>query len=210
MKNFIREWGIFIIIVLAAILSRVFIWENIIVDGHSMDPTLADRERLVIVKTASIDRFDIVVAQETDTATQQKKNIVKRVIGMPGDTIHFKNDQLIINGKDYKEPYLTEFQSQLKSGDLAKTYGEYPLTKSLKQPQRDYFVQLAGQTKAFTTDSTGNPDFTVKVPEGEYFLMGDDRVVSSDSRMVGSFKRSQITGEAKFRFWPFSNFGTVK
>ena len=87
---------------------------------------------------------------------------------------------------------------------MEKSFGKYPLTYALSEQNRSLFVSLAQSTKAFTTDSTGNPTFTVKVPEGQYFLMGDNRVVSQDSRAVGTFKRSAIVGEAKLRVWPLS------
>ncbi|MGY3736960.1 signal peptidase I [Lactococcus taiwanensis] len=209
MIKFLKEWGIFLLVIVAIILSRIFIWSLVIVDGHSMDPTLADKERLAIVKTSSIDRFDIVVAKE-ETSTGDTKDIVKRVIGMPGDVIKFNNDKLTINNKVYSETYLNNFHKQLANGTLAETYGAYPLTNSLTEQNRNLFVSLAENTKAFTTDSTGNPSFTVTVPQGEYFLMGDNRVVSQDSRAVGTFKRSAIIGEAKLRIWPVNKISLLK
>ena len=201
MMKFLKEWGLFLFIIIAILLSRVFLWSLVVVDGHSMDPTLADKERLVIVKKSTINRFDIVVAKE-ETADGSTKDIVKRVIGMPGDTIKFDHDQLTINNKVYPENYLKDYQKQLADGQLEKTYGTYPLTNALSEQNRSLFVSLAQSTKAFTTDSTGNPTFTV--PEGQYFLMGDNRVVSQDSRAVGTFKRSAIVGEAKLRVWPLN------
>lgn len=209
MIKFLKEWGIFLLVIVAIILSRIFIWSLVIVDGHSMDPTLADKERLAIVKTSSIDRFDIVVAKE-ETSTGDTKDIVKRVIGMPGDVIKFNNDKLTINNKVYSETYLNNFHKQLANGTLAEIYGAYPLTNSLTEQNRNLFVSLAENTKAFTTDSTGNPSFTVTVPQGEYFLMGDNRVVSQDSRAVGTFKRSAIIGEAKLRIWPVNKISLLK
>ena len=70
-----------------------------------MDPTLADGEILFVVKHLPIDRFDIVVAHEEDG----NKDIVKRVIGMPGDTIRYENDKLYINDKETDEPYLADY-----------------------------------------------------------------------------------------------------
>lgn len=203
MMKFLKEWGLFLFIIIAILLSRVFLWSLVVVDGHSMDPTLADKERLVIVRKSTINRFDIVVAKE-ETADGSTKDIVKRVIGMPGDTIKFDHDQLTINNKVYPENYLKDYQKQLADGQLEKTYGKFPLTNALSEQNRSLFVSLAQSTKAFTTDSTGNPTFTVKVPEGQYFLMGDNRVVSQDSRAVGTFKRSAIVGEAKLRVWPLN------
>ena len=74
-----------------------------------MDPTLADGEILFVVKHLPINRFDIVVAKE-ETADGSTKDIVKRVIGMPGDTIKFDHDQLTINNKVYPENYLKDYQ----------------------------------------------------------------------------------------------------
>ncbi|MEY8444354.1 signal peptidase I [Lactococcus ileimucosae] len=209
--RFLKEWGIFLAIITIAILSRIFIWSLVVVDGHSMDPTLADKQRLVLIKTASINRFDIVVAKETESINGQTetKDVVKRVVGMPGDEIKFDNDQLYINGQKTDEPYLADFKKQLSDGELEKTYQNYALTSELSEANRAYFVQLAQQSQAFTTDTTGNPTFTIKVPEGEYLLLGDNRIVSRDSRAVGTFKRSEIVGRTVFRIWPLNKISTL-
>ncbi|MFK4928926.1 signal peptidase I [Lactococcus petauri] len=209
--RFVKEWGIFIAIITIAILSRIFIWSLVVVDGHSMDPNLADKQRLVLIKTASINRFDIVVAKETETVNGQTetKDVVKRVVGMPGDEIKFDKDQLYINGKKTDEPYLADFKKQLSNNELEKTYQNYALTSELSEANRAYFVQLAQQAQAFTTDATGNPTFTIKVPEGEYLLLGDNRILSRDSRAVGTFKRSDIVGRTMFRVWPINKISTL-
>ena len=67
---------------------------------------------------------------------------------------------------------------------------------------------LASQAQAFTVDKEGSPVFTIKLLDDEYLLLGDDRIVSKDSRQVGAFKSSQIQGEAKFRIWPILPFKT--
>lgn len=71
--KFLKEWGLFLFIIIAILLSRVFLWSLVVVDGHSMDPTLADKERLVIVRKSTINRFDIVVAKE-ETADGSTKD----------------------------------------------------------------------------------------------------------------------------------------
>lgn len=197
MKQFLREWGLFILFMLVFGLSRLFVWQPVKVDGHSMDPTLANNERLIVLKTTSIDRFDIVVARETENG--QTKDIVKRVIGMPGDKVTYKNDALYINDKLVQEAYLSAYQKAFKADKLQSTYSYNTL-----------FQQLAQTSQAFTTDALGNTEFTVEVPEGEYYLLGDDRIVSKDSREVGTFKKSAIIGEVKLRFWPLSSFGSVE
>lgn len=197
MKHFIKEWGLFILFMLAFGLSRWFIWQPVKVDGHSMDPTLTNSERLIVIRTTSIDRFDIVVARETEDG--QTKDIVKRVIGMPGDTISYKNDILYVNGKKVSETYLKTYQKAFKDDKLQSIYS-----------YNSFFQQRAQTSTAFTTDASGNAEFTVTVPDGEYYLLGDDRIVSKDSREVGTFKRTAIIGEVKFRFWPLSSFGSVE
>ena len=108
MKQFIKEWGPFILFFIALGLVRLFLIQPVSVDGHSMDPTLADGERLIVLRTAKIDRFDIVVAKEKEG--NKTKEIVKRVIGLPGDTITYKDDVLYVNGKKTDEPYLDKYQ----------------------------------------------------------------------------------------------------
>ena len=196
MKQFIKEWGPFILFFIALGLVRLFLIQPVSVDGHSMDPTLADGERLIVLRTAKIDRFDIVVAKEKEG--NKTKEIVKRVIGLPGDTITYKDDVLYVNGKKTDEPYLDKYQKAFEDDDLQDIYSYNTL-----------FQQLAESSDAFTTAKDGSTEFTVKVPKNQYFLLGDDRIVSKDSREVDSFKKSAIVGEVKFRFWPLSKIGGV-
>lgn len=195
--KFLKEWGPFILFVLVLGLSRLFLWQPVKVDGHSMDPTLADGERLIVLDHTKINRFDIVVAKETEDG--QTKEIVKRVIGMPGDTITYNDDTLYINGKEVDEKYLDEYKQAFDDDQLQDIYAYNSL-----------FQELAEKADAFTTDSDGNTEFTVKVPKGEYYLMGDDRIVSKDSREVGTFPKSSIVGEVKLRFWPLSKIGFIE
>lgn len=195
--KFLKEWGPFILFVLVLGLSLLFLWQPVKVDGHSMDPTLADGERLIVLDHTKINRFDIVVAKETEDG--QTKEIVKRIIGMPGDTITYNDDTLYINGKEVDEKYLDEYKQAFDDDQLQDIYAYNSL-----------FQELAEKADAFTTDSDGNTEFTVKVPKGEYYLMGDDRIVSKDSREVGTFPKSSIVGEVKFRFWPLSKIGFIE
>lgn len=194
---FLAEWGFFIFFMLAFFASRYFIWNPVSVDGHSMDPTLQHQEKLIMLKTTSIDRFDIVVASELD-ANGDEKLIVKRVIGMPGDTIRYEDDVLYINNEEVDEPYLAEYLAAFQKDKLQTIYS-----------YNKQFQALAQAAPAFTLDASGNADFTVTIPEGQYFLLGDDRLVSLDSRSVGTFTRQDIQGEVVFRMWPINRFGTV-
>jgi signal peptidase I len=192
----LKEWGPFALFIVAIVLLRLYVWQPVIVDGHSMDPTLANKERLIVIKTAKISRQDIVVAKEYNKSDGTTKNIVKRVIGMPGDTISFNNDVLTVNGKAVKEPYLADYQKQLTNNKLQQTYSYNAL-----------FQSLAAKASAFTTSPTGETNFTVHIPKGEYFLMGDNRLVSQDSRQVGTFSKNKIVGEVKIRIWPLKRIG---
>lgn len=204
---FFKEWGIFLLIITAIVLSRWFLWASVRVDGHSMDPTLANGEYLLILKHQSINRSDIVVASETDE-NGKKKEIVKRVIGLPGETIQYENDTLYINGKKTKEPYLSEYIKKFKEDKLQSTYTGDDYYDSNGNDEGAFFRKLAKQAQAFTVSSEGDPVFTITLSDDEYLLLGDDRIVSKDSRQVGAFKPSQIQGEVKFRFWPLLPFKT--
>lgn len=200
---FLKEWGLFIFIISAILISRWLLWTPVKVDGHSMDPTLADGEYLLVLRHQPIDRFDIVVASETDENGGQKE-IVKRVIGLPGDTIQYENDTLYVNGKQTDEPYLAEYIKKFQEDKLQTTY----VGPSYKEKDGENFRKMAAQAQAFTIDKDGNTNFTIKLLDDEYLLLGDDRIVSKDSRLVGAFRSSQIQGEVKFRFWPLLPFKT--
>ena len=200
-KRFLKEWGGIILIMTLLVLSRLFLWSNVRVEGHSMDPTLADGEVLFVVKHLPINRFDIVVAHEDDG----NKDIVKRVIGLPGDTIRYQNDKLYINGTETDEPYLADYIKRFKEDKLQSTYSGV----DFEGDKGAFFRSIAQKAQAFTVDVNYNTNFSFTVPPGEYLLLGDDRLVSSDSRHVGTFKAKDITGEAKFRLWPMNRIGTL-
>jgi len=200
-RSFLKEWVLFGLIIGGIILSRIYLWTPVRVDGHSMDPTLADSEYLLVINKLPIDRFDIVVASETENG--KTKEIVKRVIGLPGDTIEYKNDVLYINGKETDEPYLKEYIQKFKEDKLQSTYSGKGFEEN-----GELFRQMAQIAEAFTVDKDGSATFTKKLLDDEYLLLGDDRIVSKDSRQVGAFKKDQIKGEAVLRLWPLLPFQT--
>ena len=200
-RSFLKEWALFGLIIVGIILSRIYLWTPVRVDGHSMDPTLADSEYLLVINKLPIDRFDIVVASETENG--KTKEIVKRVIGLPGDTIEYKNDVLYINGKETDEPYLKDYIQKFKEDKLQSTYSGKGFEEN-----GELFRQMAQIAEAFTVDKDGSATFTKKLLDDEYLLLGDDRIVSKDSRQVGAFKKEQIKGEAVLRLWPLLPFQT--
>ena len=200
-RSFLKEWALFGLIIGGIILSRIYLWTPVRVDGHSMDPTLADSEYLLVINKLPIDRFDIVVASETENG--KTKEIVKRVIGLPGETIEYKNDVLYINGKETDEPYLKVYIQKFKEDKLQSTYSGKGFEEN-----GELFRQMAQIAEAFTVDKDGSATFTKKLLDDEYLLLGDDRIVSKDSRQVGAFKKEQIKGEAVLRLWPLLPFQT--
>lgn len=175
----IKEIGktILYFLILVAILFglRHYVFTPVVVKGDSMDPTLADGERVIALKNTEVKRFDIVTFPAPD---DPGKNYIKRVIGLPGDTIEYKSDQLYINGKKVAEPYLDQFKKELTD--------DQPLTYDFNL--KDLFG-------------------AEKVPAGELFVLGDNRRISKDSRIIGMIKEKNIMADVKFVFWPLDRFG---
>ena len=153
-------------------LLFVFVGKPFTVSGQSMYPTLHNSDRMFMSKLGDIHRFDVVVLHAPD----QDKEYIKRVIGMPGDTIEVKDGKLYINGQVVDQPFINK---------------EILVNKTVYID--DFTLQeLTGESK---------------VPEGKYFVMGDNRGVSRDSRMIGFIERSAIEGKAVFTIWPFNRIG---
>ena len=132
-KELIKTVVFFACLALGLFLLRQFVFTPVVVRGHSMDPTLADGERVITLKNTEINRFDIITFPAPD---EPDKNYIKRVIGLPGDTIAYKDDTLYINGKEVDEPYLDEFKKALTDGQPLT--GDFSLKE--KVPADSYFV----------------------------------------------------------------------
>lgn len=161
MKKFLDEWLSYIIIIIIIILVRTFIITPVRVSGNSMNKTLKNGNIMFLYKLASIEKEDIVVVDKAVAGS----TIIKRVIGMPGDTLYCKDGVIYINGKKYDDKYA------------------YGLTSDFD---------------------------TVKLASDEYFVLGDNRLVSNDSRYFGPVKEKYIKGEASFILYPFNKFGKVE
>lgn len=179
-KNETWEWikALLIAFGLAAII-RVFLFTPIVVDGISMMPTLEDGDRMIVNKIGySIgkpDRFDIVVFH-----APEQKDYIKRIIGLPGDEVEYRDDTLYINGEPMEEPYLDKYKEEVTEG---------PLTE-------DFTLEGKIQSKV--------------VPEGHVFVLGDNRRKSKDSRHIGVISIDEIIGSTKMVFWPPKDFGFVE
>ena len=181
--TWIKDLIWYAILIVALVLLRVFVFTPVTVSGESMMPTLVDGERNIALKMGDVKRFDIVSLVAPDDPS---KNYVKRVIGLPGDTVEYKDDVLYINGKKYDEPYLKE-----KKAELKETNPDEDLTS-------DFTLETVLGQKT--------------VPDDTYFVMGDNRQNSKDSRFseVGFIPKENIIGKSKIAIWPPSKWGTVK
>ena len=190
----ILEWVLTILVaVVIAIPIRAFGFELVRVDGESMDNTLANGEIMFVTKYdyasnwlsfpwqddeskekatrittgGNPQRFDVVICRYPGRGDT---NFVKRVVGLPGDTIEIRNGYLYINGDRYEESYISE---EYRSGRL-NTFGPYT------------------------------------VPEGEYFVMGDHRNNSNDSRSQGTISRNMIIGHVRTVLFPFGSIRGIR
>nr|WP_245249633.1 signal peptidase I [Vagococcus allomyrinae] len=182
-----RRYG-FLLRLLLLILSRIFYWEIITVFGDSMAPAYVDQQRLVGVNYSQISRFDVVMIQKGDVSDT---NYLKRIIGLPGEQIDMVEDELRVDGKIINETFLLPYQIEFYQDKLKKVYAGHT----------DY-QQRAEEARCFTSD------FSLVVPEGQYFVMGDNRIISLDSRSesFGMIARSEIKKEIVLTVWPISEF----
>src|ERR1035437_4777303 len=157
--------------VLIAIVSIVFIYQPVKVEGTSMMPGLTDQERIFINKFTY--RFGIGSIEHGDTVVfrsppDPEKSYIKRVIGLPGDRVRIEGGQVYVNGRALVEDYVLT---------------DYPDYSSMDEKV---------------------------VPPGRYFVLGDHRTSSSDSRAWGSVPRENIYGKAVFVYWPLEKMGRLK
>ena len=173
LKKEIREWVVSLAVALIAVLLiRSFLFTIIRVDGPSMSDTLLDGDKLFVtvadMKLDGPDRFDVVICKYPGKNDQY----VKRVIGMPGDTLEVKSGVLYINGEAIEEPFLTDART-LRFHKANNSFGP------------------------------------ISIPEGEYFVMGDNRDNSNDSRNVGMITEDMVIGKVRCIIWPLTRLGLV-
>ena len=146
----------------------VFLYRPVRVEGTSMAPLLVDQERIFInqfvYRFEPIARGDVVVFWYP---LDRSKSFIKRVVGLPGETVEIRDGRVYVNEGRIEEPYVPPQFSD------ATNYG--PL----------------------------------RVPPGHYFVLGDHRISSNDSRIFGPVARRYIYGRAVFAYWPFAHFGSI-
>ncbi len=145
MKKLIKELIPYVVILVVVVLFRTFIATPVIVRGDSMLPNLKDKEMLILSKISyrlsSIKRFDVVVLDESKIDSDDKL-IIKRVIGLPGDYIEYKDDVLYINGKEVKENY---------DRDVTEDFKLESICACSKIPEGKYLV--LGDNRGISKDS---------------------------------------------------------
>ena len=178
---------VFVVSAIVILLFVNFVAHPVRVDGRSMYPTLKDGEfgftNVGGVLLNGVERGDIVVVTMEEEG--QKTHWVKRVIGLPGDTVSCVNDVVYINGKVLDE------------------------TKYIDPDYRQSLVDKFGYfNKVPNADNTNVLDFEeVKLGDDEYYVMGDNRPYSKDSRYVGPVKKSQIFAKKMLVLLPISDIG---
>jgi signal peptidase I len=165
------EWGVIIVAaVLVAVIVRAFVFQTFFIPSTSMYPTLQPGDRIVVLKLETTPSPGQIVVFKRPPAENcggpPVPDLVKRVIGLPGQTIQGEHGVVYINGKLLKEPWL-------------------PAKTSKSSPYTDTFGP-------------------VKIPKGDYFMMGDNRTDSCDSRDWGPLPSSYIVGRAVMLIWPLS------
>lgn len=175
MKEFLNT-AIYLLCVLGAVWFVItFVGQRTEVEGASMENTLHNGDNLIVDKLSyrfhDPERFDIIVFP---FQYQSNTYYIKRIIGLPGETVQIMEDgSIYINGEKLEEAYGRE----------------------VIQP-----------------DTIGRAAEPVTLGDDEYFVMGDNRNNSSDSRtdIVGNIKREDIIGKAWLRIWPLADFGVLK
>lgn len=170
---------IIIIFAVALFITQLllkYVIANEEVFGPSMEPNFEQGDRLIAFRHAKIKRNEVVIIKAPDAPGEF---YIKRIIGLPGDSVAVKNNDLYINGKKTSQPYL----------------------------QKSFVDQYLDNGLPFTTNFTLQQLLGVsRVPKGEYFVLGDNRPVSKDSRYFGFVKKSGIVGVVKLRYWPLNKF----
>lgn len=185
-KENLKDFSVYIIIIIAVILCVQYVVTIQQVLGPSMNPTLVEKDAVLLNKFAyrigKIRRGDVVALNYNG-----EKFMVKRVIGLPGEKIEYKNNILYINDEPFEEKYLgsdVETEDFLVSG--SKVY-----------------------TVNYNVDTLENLESDI-IPEDMYLVLGDNRQNSEDSRYYGLIKKEDIIGKTTIRIWPLSKIGLIK
>lgn len=155
----------------------IIVWQLLLqphkVDGKSMEPTFCDKDMILTDKISyrfrKPERFEVIVFKSPQ---QRSKELIKRVIGLPGDTVEIQNQKYVINRNMLEEPYIPS--------------------------------DVPTNGKRWLREGT-----SYIIPEGFYFVSGDNREHSEDSRAFEPISGSSIVGRVWIRYWPPSAIGII-
>jgi len=180
-KKEVMDWVWSIVVALVvAFLLRNYVLTLAKVDGQSMEPTLQHADRLYVNKVAyKPQKGDVIIFEP---ASDPGRPYIKRVIATAGDTVYidFESGEVYVNDELIDEPYINE------PTHLAGSYIN--------------FLKMSGNY---------SKEKPIKIADGYFWAMGDNRNHSKDSRELGQIPVGELIGHATFRFWPFNNMGTV-
>lgn len=175
------EWSAVIVgAVLVALLVKIFLVQAFYIPSGSMEPTLDIQDRVLVNKLSykfhKVNRGDIIVFERPDNeGPGDIKDLIKRVIALPGESVVIKDNGVYVDGLKVHEPYLPP-------GTLTTTESS-PLKCSTEDP--------------------------CVIPEGDVWVMGDNRSNSRDSRWFGPISENKIVGRAFVRVWPLNRLGSL-
>ncbi len=196
------EWGKSILVAFVLfILLRTFLVQTFVITSGSMEDTLLVGDMLMVNRAAmgtriplttvrlpgysEPRRFDVIVF---DPPHEESLKLVKRLIGMPGDTLQMRNRVLYIDGVAQDEPYV-------KHSDIADEMHPW------MEWQRDYLLPGVDRRSYAPTRDNWGP---IVIPEGRYFMLGDNRETSLDSRYWGLLERWRLEGRAVFIYFCYN------
>jgi len=163
MKKFIKEWLPYIIIIIVIILVRTYIITPVIVKGASMEPNLEENEVLFLSKISyklnEIERFDIVVVDNGNDL------IIKRIIGLPGENIEYKDNKLYINDELLEDKYAKNYTDDFNLEEICKLGKDNCTTKI---PEDKYLV--LGDNREVSADSRTKGLYDITEIEGKVVL----------------------------------------
>ncbi|MCL0330185.1 signal peptidase I [Apilactobacillus xinyiensis] len=167
---------------LIALVVRSTLFTVAKVQGTSMQPNLENNQRVMVLKKAQIKHLSVVIfsADGVDPDEVGSGNYyVKRVIGLPGDTVDYKDGNIYVNGKKINQSFINAYQRSVGTGTV-----------------QGYQEDSNWDIKKLSSHWKYNHG-AVKVPKNSYFVLGDHRSVSNDSRYWGFVPKDKIMGVAK-------------
>lgn len=206
----LKDWGIWLLqtLLLAAVLFGIitllnrFVFDNARVSGTSMQPTFEDGDRLIAYRHSQLKRGEVVVIDAPDEPGQF---YIKRIIATPGEKVVAKNNEIYINGKKISQNYLKPGFKLVDDGSNGVYGTRYADTGNFSISS---LAKTSNYMQIYSKQQLHQMQKTNRVPKDSYFVMGDHRSVSKDSRYIGFIKKNKVVGVVKWRYWPLNHMKT--